>query len=82
MRRTEVLQDVRMMKFRKVFGRCEEASLSKLEAAGLLGLRERTSRREINTVDPGSPGLCCAARPCLVQGPWRCSRNVGGLFRA
>jgi hypothetical protein len=37
MRRTEVLQGVRMMKFRDVFGRCEDGRLSKLEAAELLG---------------------------------------------
>src|SRR3989304_2711216 len=34
MRRTEVLQGVRMMKFRDVFGRCAEGGLSQLEAAG------------------------------------------------
>ena len=45
MRRTEVLQGVRMLKFRDVFGRCEEGSLSKLEAAELLGINERTFRR-------------------------------------
>jgi hypothetical protein len=42
MSRTVVLQGVRMMKFRDVFGRCEEGSLSKLEAAELLGANERT----------------------------------------
>jgi transposase len=45
MRRTEVLQGVRMLKFRDVFGRCEEGHLSKLEAAELLGVNERTFRR-------------------------------------
>lgn len=45
MRRTEVLQGVRMMKFRDVFGRCEEGGLSQLEAAELLGIDERTFRR-------------------------------------
>lgn len=45
MRRTEVLQGVRMMKFRDVFGRCEDGHLSKLEAAELLGVNERTFRR-------------------------------------
>jgi transposase len=34
-----------MMKFRDVFGRCEEGGLSKLEAAELLGVNERTFRR-------------------------------------
>jgi hypothetical protein len=36
MRRTEVLDGVRMLKFRDVFGRCEQGRLSKLEAAELL----------------------------------------------
>jgi transposase len=45
MRRTEVLQGVRMMKFRDVFGRCDRRELSKLEAAELLGIDERTFRR-------------------------------------
>jgi transposase len=45
MRRTEVLQGVRMLKFRDVFGRCKEVRLSKLEAAELLGINERTFRR-------------------------------------
>src|SRR2546422_4048074 len=44
-RRTEVLHGVRMMKFRDVFGRCEEGNLSQLEAAELLGVNERTFRR-------------------------------------
>jgi len=34
-----------MLKFRDVFGRCEEGGLSKLEAAELLGINERTFRR-------------------------------------
>jgi len=45
MKRTEILQGVRMMKFRDVFGRCENGGLSKLEAAELLGIDERTLRR-------------------------------------
>ena len=43
--RTEVLQGVRMMKFRDVFGRCEQGRLSRLEASELLGVNERTFRR-------------------------------------
>ncbi len=45
MRRTDVLQGVRMMRFRDVFGRCEAGSLSQLEAAEVLGVGERTFRR-------------------------------------
>ena len=45
MRRTEVLQGVRMIKFLSVFGRYVAAELSQLEAAELLGVGERTFRR-------------------------------------
>src|SRR5215469_14558951 len=45
MRRTEVLQGVRMMKLRSVLDRCEASELSKLEGAELLGIDERTFRR-------------------------------------
>jgi transposase len=45
MKRTEVLQGVRMLKFRDVFGRSEEGTLSQMEAAELLGVDERTFRR-------------------------------------
>ncbi|HEY6441225.1 MAG TPA: ISNCY family transposase [Acetobacteraceae bacterium] len=45
MRRAEVLQGVRMMKFRSVLDRCESRELSQLEAAELLGVGERTFRR-------------------------------------
>ena len=58
MRRTEVLQGVRMLKFRDVFGRCEEGSLSKLEAAELLGVNERTFRRSCRLYEEeGEAGL-------------------------
>lgn len=45
MKRTEVLNGVRMLKFRDIFGQCEAGGLSKLEAAELLGINERTFRR-------------------------------------
>lgn len=45
MKRTEVLNGVRMLKFRDVFGRWEKGRLSELEAAELLGVTERTFRR-------------------------------------
>jgi transposase len=44
-RRTEVLQGVRMMKLRSVLDRIEARTLSKLEAAEILGVSERTFRR-------------------------------------
>ena len=65
MRRTEVRQDVRMMKFRDVFGHCEEHELSKLEAAELLGVDERRFRRlvlavlgEGREIKPRIQGFC------------------------
>jgi transposase len=45
MRRTEARQGIRMLKFMDVFGRWEASELSQLEAAELLGMRERTFRR-------------------------------------
>jgi transposase len=45
MRRSEVLQGVRMLRLRDVFGRWELGELSQLEAAELLGMHERTFRR-------------------------------------
>jgi transposase len=45
MRRTEALQGVRMMRFLDILGRYEASEFSQLEAAGLLGVGERTFRR-------------------------------------
>lgn len=45
MRRVEVLEGLRMLKFRSVLERWESAELSQLEAAELLGIGERTFRR-------------------------------------
>jgi transposase len=45
MRRTEVLQGLRRMKFEDVYGRWQQRRLSQLEAAEILGMDERTFRR-------------------------------------
>jgi transposase len=45
MRRSEILEGVRMMKFRSVLGRWERHELSQIEAAEVLGIGERTFRR-------------------------------------
>ncbi len=45
MRRTEVLQGIRMMKFAEIYERSERGVLSKHEAASILGVSERTFRR-------------------------------------
>ena len=45
MRRTEVLQGIRQMKFEEVYQRTSKRSLSQGEAASILGMSERTFRR-------------------------------------
>ena len=45
MKRTEVLQGLRLMKFEEVLGRTKGRHLSQGEAASMLGLSERTFRR-------------------------------------
>jgi len=45
MRRTEVLQGIRQMKFEKVYERSRGRRLSQFEAAAVLGVLERTFRR-------------------------------------
>jgi transposase len=58
MRRSEVLEGVRMLKFQSVFDRWECSELSQLEAAELLGVGERTFRRWCGRYrDAGEAGL-------------------------
>jgi transposase len=58
MRRTEALQDVRMMRFVDILGRYEAAEFNQLEAAELLGVGERTFRRwRQRFEDDGEAGL-------------------------
>ena len=45
MRRTEVLQGLRRMKFEDVYGRWQQRRLGQAEAAEILGMSERTFRR-------------------------------------
>jgi transposase len=45
MRRTEVLQGLRVMKFEDLCGRWQERRLSQMEAAEILGMSERSFRR-------------------------------------
>lgn len=45
MRRTDVLQGIRQMKFEEVYGRARQRQLSQAEAASILGVSERTFRR-------------------------------------
>ena len=45
MRRTELLQGLRLMKFEEVYGRTYRGGLCQAEAAEILGISERTFRR-------------------------------------
>ncbi len=45
MRRTELLQGLRIMKFEMILERCRARELSQIEAAEILGMNERTFRR-------------------------------------
>ncbi len=45
MRRTEVLQGLRLMKFEDVYGKTHRGESSQSKAAEILGLSERTFRR-------------------------------------
>ncbi len=45
MRRTELLQEIRVMRFEEAYGGWQEGRLSQFEAARLLGVSERTFRR-------------------------------------
>jgi transposase len=59
MRRPEVLQGLRRMKFEAIYGRWQERRLSQAEAAEILGMSERTFRRWRDRYDEeGLDGLC------------------------
>ena len=58
MRRTEVLQGLRAMKFEDVYGRWQARRLSQAEAAEILGMSERSFRRWRDRYeDGGAAGL-------------------------
>jgi len=58
MRRTEVLQGLRRMKFEAIYGRWQQRQLSQAEAAEILGMSERTFRRWRDRYqDDGTAGL-------------------------
>lgn len=84
MRGTEVMQGVRMMKFRSVFDRCEGSELSKLEAAELLGVDERTFRRWCQRYrEEGEAGLVDRrlGKPSGRQVPADEALRVAALYR-
>jgi len=58
MKRTEILQEIRRMRFEEAYGGWQKGSLSQEEAAGILGVCSRTFRRQINRYEEnGISGL-------------------------
>jgi transposase len=58
MKRTELLQEVRKMRFEEIYGGWQERRLSQEEAARMLGVCERTFRRQISRYEEsGLEGL-------------------------
>ena len=58
MRRTEILQEVRKMRFEEIYGTWTERHLTQEEAARMLGVCYRTFRRHINRYEEeGLEGL-------------------------
>ena len=58
MRRTELLQEVRMLRFEEAYEGWQESRLSQTEAALLLGVCERTFRRYVERYEEeGREGL-------------------------
>jgi transposase len=58
MRQTEVLQEIRIMRFNEAYGGWQKGHLTQAEAAHLLGVCERTFRRYINRYEEkGLEGL-------------------------
>jgi transposase len=55
MRRTEVLQEVRKMRFEEIYGRFRRGRLSVVEAAEWLGVSERTFRRQRGRYEAEGP---------------------------
>jgi transposase len=71
MRRTELLQEIRMMRFKEAFDRWQERRLTQEEAARLLGVHERTFRRYIDRY--AEEGLAGLADLRLSQVSHRCA---------
>ena len=58
MTRTQVLQEIRRMRFKEAYGGWQERRLTQEEAARLLGVCERTFRRYVDRYeDEGLDGL-------------------------
>ena len=84
MRRSEALQGVRMVRFRSVFGRYEADELNQMEAAGMLGVSERTFRRWCRRFDgEGEVGLLDRrlGRPSAKRVPLDDEAEIERLYR-
>jgi hypothetical protein len=58
MKRTEILQEIRKMRFEEVYGGWQKRRLSQEEAAEILGVSSRTFRRQIGRYEEkGLEGL-------------------------
>ena len=53
MKRTELLQEIRKMRFEEAYGGWEAGRLTQVEAASLLGVSERTFRRYLSRYEEG-----------------------------
>ena len=53
MRRTELLQELRKMRFEEAYGGWQHGRLTQLEAASLLGVSDRTFRRYLGRYEEG-----------------------------
>ena len=70
MRRTEVLQGIRQMKFEEVYERTARSRLSQAEAASLLGMSERTACRAARgQFRSGSSGEAAHGRQAPLHKP-------------
>ena len=85
MRRTLVLQEVRLMRFETLLDRHERGELSQVEAAELLGVGERTFRRwRDRYAEDGRDGLLDRriGRPSGRRAPEAELHRMLGLYRA
>ena len=53
MKRTELLQEIRKMRFEEAYGGWEAGRLTQVEAASLLGVCERTCRQYLSRYEQG-----------------------------
>jgi transposase len=71
MRRTEMLQEIRKMRFEEVYYGWNESRLTQEEAARILGVSDRTFRRQIDRYEHG--GMEGLLDKRLTQASFRCA---------